>query len=565
MSSLRLARGPVLASVFTALLGAVILFATRLVDGIPYAEHGDLAASVLGGLTVVMLLFAAIGARGHTEEAKAEALSADDLVPTVAFGPNAGEMAAPLDIPMAEPAQPVKLDKAAARALKKKQAEEAKFAKQAEKEAAKAAKDAAKAAKIAAKRNKKKNGKDEAPAETDWVADIRENGPDALTPPKEPVVYDITDDAPAAPATPLVAPSAIPAAVPVAAPAGDVADFERAADFLEAAPVVEETGLATPAPMYETDSSPSWATAAYTDPEFEVPFAETALADVDQTITDAHDHVLTHTEDEAIEAAPDTVEENHGMTEEYQHAEAPEVQAVEQYDNAPVEVVEHYEAPAVEPVAEEHYESADAYAAIEEAYEASVAEEATPVYDAVVAEHTEHVEHVEHVEHAEYPVDEVAEVPAEQPEFAHSADADSMFAQMAAFLEAAQKASHAEIAAARGEVDQLRALLEDVQRRHAYELEQARVSAEAAPAVEDHARVQELIAETARLADDLAAAEEQLSQVLAAQNIMVNAASAAERQKSIARLQQVKSALAAAGTDASILAMVEQAIAEVRR
>lgn len=295
MPSMKFAAGPLYAALTVGVAGVLMLLLPRM--GVALPVQGDLIGAGLGIITVVLIAISAfLGSRAEDDDT-VDPITAADLVPSVSFGP---QSAAP-DAPLTK--EQKKEMKAAEKRAKAEAAERAKFEKRAQKEAEKAAKAAAK-------------GK--APVDTsgsDWIGDIKQlpegeafGQPQTVAAPAFFVPPQQTASPQTAPAFQPVAPPPTPAFAPApAAPSSQppmqpvvVAEPVAAAGAMmmgasrpqHAAPPAaaqqqpaqapaqpsmdsSDIGVATAPPMYEEGAvEPDWASAAYDDPSFSIPFAD---------------------------------------------------------------------------------------------------------------------------------------------------------------------------------------------------------------------------------------------------------------------------------------------------
>lgn len=261
-------RLPIIGSALFLLLGAAAYFLPTFVpylaiNGINIVEHKDLIAIGLGAVAAILLLISfftgrkAVNEEDEEDDSDEPAFFTEDtsvpVLETTGFegGYDVPEFDNTVEEFVAEPK--VKLTaaekralKAAAKAEKKRQKEEAKFAKQAAKEAAKAAKAAAKAAKKGAVVDSEILDEETG---TDWYKD-------------DDFLAQTVTDAPVA--------------------------EEASADVDTAEPAAEIT-------------DENWTDAAYSDPNFEVPFAEEIIESVEVT----EDVAVEATDEEVTEENPE--------------------------------------------------------------------------------------------------------------------------------------------------------------------------------------------------------------------------------------------------------------------
>jgi hypothetical protein len=279
MSSMKFARGPLYGALVIGVVGVAILLIPRLGFSLPF--EGDLVGAGLGLLAVLFLVVSLVMGSRSGDDEDYDAITEEDLIPSVAFGPSGSYADQQTPLTSAEK----KALKQAEKAAKKEETARVKFEKQARREADKAAR-------------KARKGRTAVDDPSDWIAEIRQSvspmdDPTPLdqttafgTPNQQPVFQPqpvapqqpVFQPQPVAPSQPVAPPQPVAPSQPVAAaaamfaaqPAG-VDNFGTVANEVN----MEDAASATDAPMYEgVEEAPSWVADAYNDPNFAVPFAD---------------------------------------------------------------------------------------------------------------------------------------------------------------------------------------------------------------------------------------------------------------------------------------------------
>lgn len=288
-------RGPLFAAVLFGMLGAGVLAVSRLGITVPYiqtyiTEYADFAAMGLGILTVLSVGLSILLAKNEDEEIEEPFYSSAPLEGgETAFDAGGYGYQGQGGFPAQEELdaeEEVVLDKKSAKAAKKAAKERAKFEAKAQKEAAKAAK----------KARRKGKGTEEVEEELlqseDWMesmrareaqaAPVQQAAPQAMQNPAW-AQRPTFEPAMTVPAPEPVRPQMPQPVQPVQQmPEPEVIQPTQYVDPNYRFSVDEITARPTDAPMFEDVQvpAPAWATAAYDDPNFSVPFTEESAPEV---------------------------------------------------------------------------------------------------------------------------------------------------------------------------------------------------------------------------------------------------------------------------------------------